>query len=92
MTHRVKVTGSFVSAYPPTAEHGYMVKHTEFSALTQRWDTAHKRQEVEGTIAFYTDCILVTAISGVDVSGATPDNIDCWDQNTPHYFVGGVID
>lgn len=92
MTRRIKVTGSFVSAYLPQNGHGYMVKHTEFSALTQKWDTAHKRQEVEGTIAFYTDCITVTAISGIDVSGPNPDTIDCWDPNTPHYFVGGVID
>ena len=88
MTHRIKVTGSFVSHYYVANEGAYMMKHTEFSAITQKYDRLTASNEVGGTISFYTDAQLVSAINGVDVT----TTVDGWDLNTPHYFLGGIIE
>lgn len=88
MTNRIKISGSFVSHYYVAAEHAYMMKHTEFSAITQKYNRLSGSNEVNGTISFYTDASLVTAINGV--SPAT--TVDGWDLNTPHFFTGGVVD
>lgn len=88
MTHRIKVTGSFVSHYYVANEGAYMMKHTEFSAITQKYDELSASNEVGGTISFYTDAQLVSAINGVDVT----TTVDGWDLNTPHFFLGGIIE
>ena len=88
MTHRIKVSGSFVSHYYMYDEQAYMMKHTDFSALTQTYDVLNRQPATTGTISFYTDAEVITHITGV-----TPTTtIDGWDLNTPHYFIGGVID
>lgn len=87
MTHQIKVTGSFVSHYYVTSESAYMMKHTDFTALTQQYDPSTGANVVNGTISFYTDAELVSHISGV-----TPTTtVDGWDLNTMHYFIGGAI-
>ena len=88
MTHRIKVSGTFVSHYYVADEGAYMMKSTEFSALTQRYNPLLGTNETSGTIAFYTDAELVSHISGLDPT----TTIDSWDLNTPHYFIGGAID
>lgn len=88
MTHRIKISGSFVSHYYITSEAAYMMKHTDFSAITQKYNPITRRNEVGGTISFYTDATIVDHINGV-----TPTTtIDGWDLNTPHFFTGGVIE
>lgn len=88
MLHRIKVTGSFVSQYYITGEDAYMMKHTDFSALTQKYDPISGTNVSTGTIAFYTDAEVISHISGVSPT----TTVDAWDLNTPHYFIGGVID
>lgn len=88
MTHRIKISGTFVSHYFVANENMYMMKSTEFSAITQQYNPLTGRAEVEGTIAFYTDAQLVSHINGVPV-GTT---VDCWDLNTPHFFTGGIVE
>lgn len=88
MTHRIKVTGSFVSHYYVLDENAYMMKSTEFSALTQKYNTLTGANEVGGTISFYTDAQLVSHINGVPAT----TTVDSWDLNTPHFFTGGVVD
>lgn len=88
MTHRIKVTGSFVSHYYVVDENAYMMKSTEFSALTQKYNTLTGANEVGGTISFYTDAQLVSHINGVPAT----TTVDSWDLNTPHFFTGGVVD
>jgi len=88
MTHQIKVTGTFVSHYYVASDSAYMMKSTEFSALTQKYDPISATNITTGTIAFYTDAELVDHISGVSPT----TTVDCWDLNTPHYFIGGAID
>ena len=88
MTHRIKVSGSFVSSYYLATDEAYMMKQTEFSALTHTYDPVTQSESGKGTVAFYTDAEVVSHVNGVNPG----DRIDCWDLNTSHYFVGGVID
>lgn len=88
MTHRLKITGSFVSHYYVAADDAYMMKVTQFSAITQKYSVTSRVNIVSGTIAFLTDAYEVDTIAGVE------DNvtIDAWDLNTPHYFEGGIVE
>lgn len=88
MTHQIKVSGSFVSQYWVPTESAYMMKHTDFSAITQKYNPTTRQNEVVGTIAFYTDAELIPHVNGI-TPGTT---VDCWDLNTPHYFVGGIVE
>lgn len=88
MTHKIKISGTFVSHYYVASENAYMMKSTDFSALTQKYNPLTGNVEVEGTIAFYTNAQLVSHINGVP-AGTT---VDCWDLNTPHFFTGGVVE
>lgn len=88
MTHRIKITGSFVSHYYVAREGAYMMKHTDFSAITQKYNQLSGANEVGGTISFYTDAQMVTHINGVPPT----TTVDGWDLNTPHFFTGGVIE
>lgn len=87
MTHRIKITGSFVSHYP-LDDGTWMMKQTEFSAITQKYSPLLRKNEVAGTISFLTNSFVLDEIHGV-----TPDTtVDGWDLNTPHYFTGGVVE
>lgn len=88
MTHRIKISGTFVSHYYVASENAYMMKATDFSAITQKYNPLTGANEVGGTISFYTDAQLLSHINGVP-DGTT---IDGWDLNTPHFFTGGVIE
>lgn len=88
MTHQIKVTGSFISHYWVAQESAYMMKHTDFSAITQKYDRTTLQNVVTGTISFYTDAEYLSHINGI-TPGTT---VDGWDLNTPHYFVGGIVE
>lgn len=88
MTHRIKITGSFVSHYYVSNEGAWMMKHTDFSAITQKYNTIKGKNEVGGTISFYTDAQLINHINGVP----NETTVDGWDLNTPHFFTGGVVE
>ena len=90
MTHRIKVTGTFVSHYWVPSESAYMMKSTEFSALTQKYDPITRTDSAKGTIAFYTNAQYLSHINGLDTS--VSQTVDCWDMNTPNFFIGGVVE
>ena len=86
MTHRLKVTGSFISSYWSYTESKFVIKETEFSALSQQYIS--DSQTELGSIAFVTDAYLVSHITGA----ADESNIDCWDLGQAHIFFGGAIE
>lgn len=88
MTHPIKISGTFVSQYYLTDERKYMMKSTDFSALTQVYNRLTGSVTVKGTIAFYTDAEVVSSIAGL--TDATV--VDCWALNTPHFFTGGIVE
>lgn len=85
LVHPLKVTGSFVSAYP--VDTGYMVIDTNFSALTSVYDEYNSSNDIKGTIAFKIDAQVITAVAGLDPTVS----LDCWDTNSYQFFAGGII-
>lgn len=88
MTHLIKVTGTFVSCYYSYSENAYMVKQTDFSAMTQKYSVLLRSNEAQGSIAFCTNAQYVNHITGV----AETETVDVWDLNKPHIFYGGSIE
>lgn len=86
MTHKLKVSGSFTSCYYSNTANKYVVKDTNFSAVTQQYQNASYM--VDGSIAFCTDSYYVSHITGV----ADTEEVDVWNLNTPHLFFGGAIE
>lgn len=87
MTKQIKVSGSFVNAYPVDSPAGYMILDTNFSLVTDAYDKYSTEKTAEGTVAFYVDANIVNNIVGLPVG--TP--IDAWESNAFHYFVGSTI-
>lgn len=85
LTRQVKVSGTFVNAYP--AEDGYMIMDTNFSALTNTYDPVSEETVISGTIAFYVDASLVESVIGLE--GNPP--LDCWESGAWHSFKGVAI-
>ena len=87
MTKQIKVSGSFVNAYPVDSPAGYMILDTNFSLLTEAYDSYSTEKIAEGNVAFFVDAQIVDNIVGLPVG--TP--IDAWESNAFHYFVGSTI-
>lgn len=85
LTRQIKVSGTFVNAYP--ANDGYMVMDTSFSALTNTYDALTEETSVKGTIAFYCDAMLVESVLGLE--GNPP--LDCWESGAWHIFKGVAL-
>lgn len=86
LTDNIKITGSFVTAYPSTSPVGYVLKTTQFTAITQKY-ADDGQTEIAGDITFYTDASIVTATSGI-APGAT---LDSWASGKFHIFFGGIV-
>ena len=84
LTRQVKVSGTFVNAYP--AEDGYMIMDN-FSALTNTYDPVSEETVISGTIAFYVDASLVESVIGLE--GNPP--LDCWESGAWHSFKGVAV-
>lgn len=105
LTRRLKVTGTFVTHYVHQDEtggfDGYVMKETSFTALTNAYNAEEYGKELNalqnfgtGSIAFYSDVDLVSAIySGTDQDEQEmPEGISCWRSGQLHLFYGGAID
>jgi hypothetical protein len=86
MTHQLKVSGSFVTCYWDDSSSKYILKETDFSALSQKYIDAATTNV--GSIAFCTDVSRVSHVVGV----ADADPIDCWEAGSLHAFFGASID
>lgn len=87
LTKQLKVTGSFVVAYPTQSPIGYMVIDTNFTAMTNKYSIYDQTDVIDGQIAFFTNAQIVQNYGGVE---GTP-NIDAWSSNSFHTFEGSVI-
>lgn len=85
---KLKVSGSYLSAYPIISPTGYKVNTTTFSALTNTYDAATTGATIQGSIAFQTVVNTVTIIQGVDPGTA----IDPIQSGTYHLFSGGTVE
>lgn len=85
LKHQLKVTGSFISAYP--SDSGYMTLNTSFTALTNKVNPYDTTSDIQGVIAFYTDVNLVTSVVGLPAD----TELQCWSSNEFQCFQGVVI-
>lgn len=88
----IKITGSFITAYPLSADVGYVVKDNNFTAMTYPKSRA---TTLSGIISFKTEISYVDKIGGIgeNVTGtAQLPNIDTWTSGEFHVFEGGTID
>lgn len=89
LTKQLKVSGSFVNAYPTTNDSttGYMVEDTNFTMLTDKYDPYDPSIHTKGTVSFYVVSQYVTNAIGLP-SGTS---IDGWESNSFHIFSGGAV-
>lgn len=90
LTKQLKITGSFVTAYPVSNPNGYKVAETQFTALTQAIDAvaiANGTSGMKGTISILTNVSFVDSVIGVD-PGTT---IDGFANNAFYAFNGTAI-
>lgn len=86
----MRLTGSFVSAYPTLLDNNtksYIVMSSQFTAITGKYDI-NSKSITDGTIAMYIDTNIVDNIVGVETLGTS---IDGWDTNSYHIFTGGAL-
>ena len=92
LTKSIKVTGSFVTAYPSQSPVGYIVIDTNFTATTGIYDPYANDNTGHGQIACFSNTYLVQNIGGIDVeSNGDYPNIDSWRDGSFHSFIGSVI-
>lgn len=91
LTRRIKISGDFVTCYPidyNNAE-GYIVKETNFSALTKVYaDYGDDSTAEQGVISFKTTVSSATSVVGMNPT----KNIDSWLTGSFHCFQGGLVD
>lgn len=99
LTKQIKVTGNFVTAYYSTegSKHGYAVKNTSFTILTQKYiKYTDVKEYIQGVISFYTRNSFIEDVNGVEGGTlmALGDEyaIDGWESGAYHIFYGGAVE
>lgn len=86
LTKPVKITGSFVTAYPQPDTLEYRVVKTHFTALSQTYNYETKSSD-PGTISFLAEADSIGEVVGIDPT----KEIDGWSPVSFHSFQGTVI-
>lgn len=89
LAKQLKVTGSFISAYPIDSATKFIVMNTSFTALSQSYDEYDSTKDISGIISFLIDTNEVDNITGL--SNTEGKSIDGWNPDSFHLFYGGVI-
>ena len=84
--NQMKVSGTFVTCYPVDNPEAYLVKSTEFSALTYAYDGSDTKY-AKGQIAIHTTISHVSSVTGISAG----TSIDAWESGKFHIFSGGVV-
>lgn len=87
LTHRLKVSGCFVTAYTVDSPKGYMIIDSNFSALTDIYDPYSSYNHLEGNVNFYVQAHIVDNVTGLLLGTA----LDAWESNAFHCFKGVVL-
>jgi len=82
ITHPLKVTGTFTTAYQDSTHTKWITTDTSFTALTGTYDSDLGMQK--GSIAFNSNTYMV------DTTYTNVATIDGWDVGTYHIFYGGT--
>lgn len=91
LTKPLKVTGTFVTAYPISNYQpiGYTTKETTFTAYTDPYTGNSANNYVTGTISFFTKIVNVYNVNG-DIPATQV--IDGWATGQYHVFYGGAVE
>jgi hypothetical protein len=91
LTKPLKVTGTFVTAYPISNYQpiGYTTKETTFTAYTDPYTGNSANNYVTGTISFFTKIANVYNVNG-DIPATQV--IDGWATGQYHVFYGGAVE
>ena len=91
LTKQIKITGSFVNAYVTSSQgnqpDGYMILDTNFTALTQAYNSYSDERYASGVISFYVVATHVTSVVGLPLG----TSIDGWESKSFHVFEGSVL-
>lgn len=87
LTKQLKVTGSFVTAYPTSEPQGYMTINTNFTALSGTYSQYDTSNSLTGTISFYMQAVQVGNATGITAG----TSIDGWEPGSFHIFQGGAL-
>ncbi len=82
ITHALKVTGTFTTAYFSTGDNKWVVSETNFTALSGIYSESSGVSD--GTISFYTKPAMI------DPTYTNVTTIDGWTPGTYHIFYGGT--
>ena len=82
----IKISGSFVTAYPQPDTLEYRVIKTHFTALSQKYNYATTESE-PGTISILAEASSIGGVVGIDPT----KEIDGWAPTSFHVFEGMVI-
>ena len=92
------ITGTFVSAYYSTSDTAYILTTTQFTAVSQTYESVVSGSDVVvqenlGTLSLYANTELVSNVSGQvnDAPFTAGSDIDGWTPDAFHVFSGGII-
>lgn len=83
MTHALKVTGTFTTAYYSSVDTKWIISDTSFTALSGTYSTASGVSD--GTISFYSKPAMI------DPTYTNVETIDGWVPGSYHIFYGGTV-
>lgn len=91
MTHRLKVTGQFITAFKASESEEWTLKENQFTLLTNKNDENNllNGDYTLGTISILSKIQYISAYTG---DAAFGDQIDGWQPGRWHIFSGGRID
>lgn len=87
LVKQIKVSGSFVNAYAIDSPTGLMVLDTNFTALTEAYNSYDTSKTCKGNVAFLVNARAVSNVTGLEIG----QTVDGWESNAFHYFSGVVI-
>lgn len=95
LTKQLKITGSFITAYPTSNPLGFTVQDVNFTALTDVYTIYQENPATEGQISFFCNTYQVSDVGGLTVqdhtNGQEYPTIDAWSSGSFSVFQGNVV-
>ena len=83
---RIKISGTFESAYANDTPQGYLMMTTNFTALSQYYDKTTET-EVDGQLSIFMNAENITNVVGVNAGQI----LDGWSTDSYHPFEGVIV-
>lgn len=83
---QIKISGTFESAYANDNPQGYLMMTTDFTALSQYYDTTTET-EVDGQLSIFMNAENISNVVGVNAG----EVLDGWSTDSYHPFEGVIV-